>query len=152
MVLVQQQLGVSERRACRVLGQNRATQRRKLKVGEDEEALREDVVRLARRFGRYGYRMITGMLKIAHLCEASGIKIVSHHGASPIMNLANLHCLCSISNADFIEVLVPEKEYEHGLKTHIRVDEDGYVSVPKEPGLGADIDWDFIDAHTTSRM
>jgi L-alanine-DL-glutamate epimerase-like enolase superfamily enzyme len=95
---------------------------------------------------------ITGMLKIAHLCEASGMKIVSHHGASPIMNLANLHCLCSISNADFIEVLVPEKEYEHGLKTHIRVDEDGYVSVPKEPGLGADIDWDFIDAHTTSRM
>jgi len=45
------------------LGQNRATQRRKLKVREDEEALREDVVRLARRFGRYGYRMITGMLR-----------------------------------------------------------------------------------------
>ena len=63
MVLVQQQLGVSERRACRVLGQNRATQRRELKVREDEEALREDVVKLARRFGRYGYRMITGMLR-----------------------------------------------------------------------------------------
>jgi transposase InsO family protein len=45
------------------LGQNRATQRRKRKVREDEEALREDVVKLARRFGRYGYRMITGMLR-----------------------------------------------------------------------------------------
>jgi transposase InsO family protein len=32
-------------------------------VKEDEEALREDVVKLARRFGRYGYRMITGMLR-----------------------------------------------------------------------------------------
>jgi transposase InsO family protein len=63
VVLVQQQLGVSERRACKVLGQNRATQRRKRKVREDEEALREDVVMLARRFGRYGYRMITGMLR-----------------------------------------------------------------------------------------
>ncbi len=30
---------------------------------EDEEALRADVVNLARRFGRYGYRMITGMLR-----------------------------------------------------------------------------------------
>ena len=63
MVLVQQQLGVSERRACRVLGQTRSTQRREPKVKEDEEALREDVVKLARRFGRYGYRMITGMLR-----------------------------------------------------------------------------------------
>lgn len=95
---------------------------------------------------------ITGMLKIAHLCEASGIKIVSHHGASPIMNLANLHCLCSIPNADFVEVLVPEKEYEYGLKTHIRVDKDGYVTIPQKPGLGAEIDWDYINAHTTSNM
>ncbi len=63
MVLVQQQLGVSERRACTVLGQARSTQRRKPKVKEDEEALRADVVMLARRFGRYGYRKVTGMLR-----------------------------------------------------------------------------------------
>ncbi len=42
MVLVQQQLGASERRACRVLGQGRSTQRRKPRVKEDEEALRDD--------------------------------------------------------------------------------------------------------------
>ena len=63
MVKVQQELGASERRACRVLGQVRSTQRRIRKVKEDEEALRQDVVNLARRFGRYGYRMITGMLR-----------------------------------------------------------------------------------------
>jgi len=63
VVVVRQQLGASERRACRVLGQARTTQRRSPKVKEDEEALREDVVKLASRFGRYGYRMITGMLK-----------------------------------------------------------------------------------------
>lgn len=95
---------------------------------------------------------ITGMLKIAHMCEAMGLKLISHHGASPIMNLANLHCLCSISNADLIEVLVPEREYEYGLKTHLRVDADGYLSVPQDPGLGAEIDWDYIKAHTTSEM
>jgi transposase InsO family protein len=32
-------------------------------VKEDEEALRADVVMLARRFGRYGYRKVTGMLR-----------------------------------------------------------------------------------------
>ena len=30
---------------------------------EDEEALRKDVVNLASRFGRYGYRMVTGTLR-----------------------------------------------------------------------------------------
>ena len=63
MVQVRQRLGVSERRACKVLGQVRSTRRRTPKVREDEEALREDVVNLAQRFGRYGYRMVTGMLR-----------------------------------------------------------------------------------------
>ena len=56
---VRQRLGASERHACRVLGQSRSTQRRVKKVRSDEAALRTDVVRLASRFGRYGYRQIT---------------------------------------------------------------------------------------------
>ena len=63
VVQVRQRLGVSERKACRVLGQARTTQRRIPKRREDEEALKEDVVKVARRFGRYGYRMVTGMLR-----------------------------------------------------------------------------------------
>ena len=63
MVRVQQRLGVSERRACEVLGQARSTQRRSRKRGADETALRADVVKVAGRFGRYGYRMVTGMLR-----------------------------------------------------------------------------------------
>ncbi|WP_274789758.1 IS3 family transposase [Roseovarius tolerans] len=59
---VQQTLGVSERRACRTLGQYRSTQR-KVPCGlPDEERLTEDIIELTREFGRYGYRMITGML------------------------------------------------------------------------------------------
>ena len=60
---MRQRLGVSERGACRVLGQARSTQRRRSKKKADEEALREDVVRVARSFGRYGYRMVTGLLR-----------------------------------------------------------------------------------------
>ena len=63
MAEVRQRFGVSERRACRVLGQARTTQRRRNNRSADEEALREDVVKVARRFGRYGYRMVTGMLR-----------------------------------------------------------------------------------------
>ena len=70
VVRVRQQLGASERRACRVLGQPRTTQRRARKVASDEGALRGDIVRLASRFGRYGYRRVTDMLRI----EGWGVK------------------------------------------------------------------------------
>ena len=53
-----------------MLGQPRTTQRRARKVASDEGALRGDIVRLASRFGRYGYRRVTDMLRI----EGWGVK------------------------------------------------------------------------------
>ena len=54
---------VSERFACKVLGQHRSTQRKKPQSRPDEEALTTDIIRLASRYGRYGYRRITAMLR-----------------------------------------------------------------------------------------
>jgi putative transposase len=54
---------VSERRACQVLGQARTTQRRQLSLPSDEERLTAEIIALATRYGRYGYRRITAMLK-----------------------------------------------------------------------------------------
>ncbi len=59
---IQEKLAVSERRACKVLGQPRASQRHDLIVTSEEERLREDIVKLASQYGRYGYRRITAML------------------------------------------------------------------------------------------
>jgi putative transposase len=67
MVLqVSQNLGVSERRACKVLEQARATQRRSLSPPSDEERLTSDIVALATSYGRYGYRRITALLNNEH--------------------------------------------------------------------------------------
>jgi putative transposase len=57
--------GVSERFACRVLGQHRSTQRKIAKTPDDEAALTADIVELATRYGRYGYRRITALLREA---------------------------------------------------------------------------------------
>jgi hypothetical protein len=59
---VRSQLETSERRACAVLGQPRSTQRRHLSTPGDEAALTAAIVRLATRYGRYGYRRIREML------------------------------------------------------------------------------------------
>jgi putative transposase len=58
-------LGVSERTACRVLGQHRSSQRKVARSPDDEAALTADIVELARRYGRYGSRRITALLRHA---------------------------------------------------------------------------------------
>ena len=67
-------LGISERRACRVLGQTRATQRYAPLPRSDEAPLTARIVELAGTYGRYGYRRVTAMLR--H--EAGGGWNVNH--------------------------------------------------------------------------
>jgi putative transposase len=56
---------VSERRVCRVLGQHRSTQRKVPCGADDEQALTEDIIALAKQYGRYGYRRVTALLRDA---------------------------------------------------------------------------------------
>jgi len=57
-----QKLRVSQRRACQIIGQARATQRRQPSPPCDEKRLTEDIITLATKYGRYGYRRITALL------------------------------------------------------------------------------------------
>jgi transposase InsO family protein len=82
---VQEALGVSERRACRVIGQPRCTQRYRKRPLDDEEQLRKRIVYLASRFGRYGYRRVTALLReegwlvnhkrVARIWRQEGLKV-----------------------------------------------------------------------------
>ncbi len=62
---VRAELGLSERRVCRVLGQHRSTQRKIPRSPDDEAALTADIIALALQYGRYGYRRITALLREA---------------------------------------------------------------------------------------
>ena len=55
-------MSISERRACRALSQHRSTQRKAPRGKDDEQRLTADLIELARRYGRYGYRKITALL------------------------------------------------------------------------------------------
>ena len=68
---VRRELGVSERRACRTLGQHRSTQRKAPQGRADEERVTGDIIELADKYGRYGYRMVTGLLNNAGWCVNS---------------------------------------------------------------------------------
>jgi putative transposase len=63
VVHLQQRLDISERRACRTIGQPRSTQRKAQLVRDDEAGLSAAIIRLAGEYGRYGYRRITALLR-----------------------------------------------------------------------------------------
>ncbi|MEL7042889.1 MAG: hypothetical protein AAGL90_15315 [Pseudomonadota bacterium] len=56
---VKKTLGVSERLACRFVGQTRSTQSRRLRIADNEHALTSAIISLARQYGRYGDRRLT---------------------------------------------------------------------------------------------
>jgi len=70
--LVGDKMRVSERRACRVLGRHRSTQRRVPCGRPDEGRLVADMIELARQYGRYGYRRIAVMLRDAGWSVSDG--------------------------------------------------------------------------------
>ena len=87
---VREQLGrgrVSERRACKILGQPRSTQRRRHHVSDDEPLLVKRIIELATQYGRYGYRRVTELLRregwkvnhkrVARLWRREGLKVPS---------------------------------------------------------------------------
>ena len=82
---VRKSLGVSERRSCHVIGQHRSTQRKRPQEKVDEELLTGDIIKLAREYGRYGYRRIAVLLKnagwlvnakrVERICRREGLKV-----------------------------------------------------------------------------
>ncbi len=92
---------------------------------------------------------ITPVMKIAHLCEAFGVRLELH---SP--GAGNLQCLAAMG--------IPGEYYERGLLHPFLdyetpspwlntlddpLDDEGYVRVSTLPGLGQDINWDYIREH-----
>ena len=68
-----------------VLGQHRSVQRQAPRAADDEAALRESIIGLARQYGRYGYRRITALLlaegwrcnhkRVERIWRAEGLKV-----------------------------------------------------------------------------
>ena len=62
MDAAQDQYDLSERTACRIVGQPRGTQRYVPTLRPDEDELTRNIVYLASQYGRYGYRRVTALL------------------------------------------------------------------------------------------
>jgi L-alanine-DL-glutamate epimerase-like enolase superfamily enzyme len=97
---------------------------------------------------------ITPLMKIVHLCESFGVRMEVHGGGA-----GNLHVLCAMG--------IPGEYYERGLLHPFLdyeepppwlheivdpMDDEGYVHVSQRPGLGLNINFDYIEAHTIAKV
>lgn len=103
MIFAQQRLGVTERRACKALDQSRGLQRRVSVRRCDEEALTAEIIKLAHRYGRYGYKRITALLqaqgwivnhkRVERIWRQEGLKVPRRHKKKGRLYLNNGSCI-----------------------------------------------------------
>ena len=90
---------------------------------------------------------ITGLRKAVGMADLLGYELEIHGINQPLLELANLHVALSMTNGKWSETFHPI--YYRGLKdTALDIDAEGYKHLPPGPGLGAEIDWDWIDDNT----
>ena len=108
------------------------------------------------RAGVYEDGGITGARKIAHAAEGFGLDVEFHGGG-----LAHRHCIAAVRNANFYELglLNPKIKsskppvYPPEFTDELNgVDANGHVEVPQGPGLGVEMDWDYIEAHKVDTL
>ncbi len=90
---------------------------------------------------------ITGMIKALGMCELMGFSLEIHTAGSPLLDVANLHVGCATRLSRFLESHHPM--FRFGLLNDpLAIHADGHQHAPTGPGLGVDIDWNWIDNHT----
>ena len=94
---------------------------------------------------------ITGLRKALALCELVGMNLEIHALHSPLLDIANLHVACSVSNCEFFELHHPM--FRFAFKGNpLDIDHNGELHLPEAPGLGVQLDWDWIDNHTVLEL
>ncbi|MBI3464410.1 MAG: mandelate racemase/muconate lactonizing enzyme family protein [Planctomycetes bacterium] len=91
---------------------------------------------------------ITPARKAMILAEAAGMNCEVMCWGYTLISTANLQLMLAFPNATYYEQPVPYEAYEYGMKDVIRTQSDGYVSAPRDPGLGVEVDWSAMDAAT----
>lgn len=91
---------------------------------------------------------ITGLHKAFHLCELQGVNLEIHTAGTTLMDVANLHVACAHRNCEYMESHHPI--FRFGLKNSpLEIDKKGYLHLPQKPGLGVELDWDWLENHTS---
>ncbi|HEX2039245.1 MAG TPA: mandelate racemase/muconate lactonizing enzyme family protein [Acidimicrobiales bacterium] len=90
--------------------------------------------------------------KIAGMAEAHDVAFAPHTWTNGLGLAANMQVMAAVPNGGWCEYpydapgWVPEAR-DAMLAEPIRVDPDGFITMPDKPGLGIELDWERIEKH-----
>jgi len=96
------------------------------------------------------YGGITGCWKVINLCQLYGVQCELHGVGAPHVHLAAAtpEATCRYYERGLLRAgLNYELPPPHLKKITDPIDDDGYVHVSQQPGLGIEYDWDYINAN-----
>ena len=89
---------------------------------------------------------ITELMRIAAFAHEHGVVTVPHAWKSGIIKAASLHVNAVLPDALLQEYCVSKSMINTQLtREHFPLDSEGYVTVPTAPGLGVEIDGEFLE-------
>lgn len=88
---------------------------------------------------------ITEGQRIAHLANAYQLELAPHCWGSPLSFSAGVSLAFSSPNGRLIEYSLGENPLMDHLSTGKWTHDKGWIKPPEGPGLGVDIDWDFVE-------
>lgn len=90
---------------------------------------------------------ITMVKKIAGWVQDAGAWFSPHTWSNGIGLIANLHLACAISECPYLEFpfdpptwSIERRDYMLRPEDRLMIDENGYLHIPKKPGLGFEFD------------
>ena len=95
---------------------------------------------------------ITALKKLCSLAEGFGMNCEIGTPGNSLLNAANLHVIFSVANCDYFEYWMPQEAHQFGLVEDVALTERMTIEAPTSPGLGYELDWDYIDAHRVATL
>ena len=91
---------------------------------------------------------VTVAKKIAEMAEEAGIDLVPHSWLTHLLTGYSLQLIATLPRARFVEFNVSQSVLTRGIaRASFDLASDGTVPIPDTPGIGAEVDTDFITAH-----
>jgi L-alanine-DL-glutamate epimerase-like enolase superfamily enzyme len=86
--------------------------------------------------------------KVAELAERFGVDLVPHSWLTHLLTGFSLQLIATLPRARFVEFNVSQSALTRGItRTSLKLEEDGTVAIPDDPGIGVEVDLDFVEAH-----
>lgn len=87
--------------------------------------------------------------RIGDYAEQQGISMMLHHAASPVSFLGSVHIAAATQNFLWLEHHSVDDEWWEDLVTDTKkpIVENGYITVPEEPGIGVELNEEVVKEH-----